>query len=488
MTTSTSTNDIGCQEPTFRRALPYVATKGDSCIAFAQNEMHLDLDEWQKNWLRDSLAFRPDGLYTHMRNGLFVPRQNGKTGVVEARIAWGASVKGEKILYTAHDGSTVEKLLERLKEFFGEKANDPECRFRRLNKKVKRTRMKNGKEAFFFKNGGAIYLSTRTNSSKRGYTVDVVVFDESQELQSAQAKALSPTTTSAPGGNPQIYFLGTPPGPECRGDVIAAMRRNVIDGIGTKDTSWCEWAVDDVGDVYDVERMKRVNPAFGIRITERSILNVMGTLADDLSRAQECLGYWLPRDRANAVISAAEWDSCFTDDPPNGGAVVYAVKFSIDGMTGVVAACAVEDGKPAHVEIVDVRSMAYGMEWFERFFLERKNAPVVLDGGGNAKDLYGRLLNAGYRKKRLKCPTVNEFKAATSGFVNAVREGTVTHYVDAELDASATRCDRRAIGKDGFGFDSTTYGEAALVEACCLAHWGATKTDMAIKRETGVCF
>lgn len=71
---------------------------------------------------------------------------------------------------------------------------------------------------------------------------------------------------------------------------------------------------------------------------------------------------------------------------------------------------------------------------------------------------------------------MQDMTTAISMFVNAVRERAVTHFDQGPLNAAMTRCAKRPIGKDGFGFADTPEGDATAAEAVALAYWGAVTT------------
>ena len=90
-------------------------------------------------------------------------------------------------------------------------AGDPAAKFPELNALVKEVRRTNGQEAIVLKNGGSVEFVARTKGSGRGYSVDVLVIDEAQELTEDQLAAMLPTISAS--SNPQILYTGTPPGP-----------------------------------------------------------------------------------------------------------------------------------------------------------------------------------------------------------------------------------------------------------------------------------
>lgn len=180
-------------------------------------------DPWQQTVLDDWLAYDDDGTYAHDTCGLAVPRQNGKNGVLEVRELYGAAVEGEKILHTAHEVKTARKAFLRLCSFFENESEYPE-----MAEIVKAIRKTNGQEAIELTNGGSIEFSARSKGAARGFTVDVVVCDEAQELTDDQLEALMPTSSAGPLQNSQLILLGTPPGPTTNGDVFPRTRRNAL--------------------------------------------------------------------------------------------------------------------------------------------------------------------------------------------------------------------------------------------------------------------
>lgn len=469
----------GCQKPTYRFIQEYEISLDEYADKIMQ-ALGITLDEWQRPILRDWLAVDASGQYVHMRCVLVVPRQNGKTLIIEARILFGVILKREKILYTAQDYSTVTKLFDRLKEYFGDKANDPEAQYPDLNRLVKSVRKSIGKEAIFFKNGAVIYLSTRTKTAKRGYTVDVFIGDEAQELTEGQAKALLSTASSGEQGNPQYIYAGTPPDAESAGDVLPSMREKAHSKQG-RDLTYTEWSTPEVGEIFDIDRWYRYNPSLGIRLSERALYGIAETFTDPTSFAQECLGYFLPTGgQIKTVVPIEDWNACIAD-PPSDGEVFFAVKFSPGGEEGVVAACLKpdDDNKPYYVEIVAIEALVYGTAIFERFCMDVAHGVrrIVVDGAGTAEDFRISMKNRGFPIKKLLRIQAADAICAYAGFVNAISSMRIRHMGQTPLANAVTKTAERRIGSNGaFGFATTEDGDATVVEAAALAYWIANKT------------
>lgn len=472
----------GCQQPTFHRSLPYKKSLGDTAIKLS-TALGSPLDEWQRDTIRDWLAVDPETKrYIHRRCGLAVPRQNGKTLLIEMRVHIGIAL-GEMILYTAHDYSTVTQLFDRMKGFYGEKARDPEAKYPELNKMVRSVRKGTGKEAIFFSNGAAIYFSTRTKSAKRGFTVDVVIADEAQELNDSHLKAMLSTASAGPRHNPQYIYCGTPPTPESTGTFFQHLRKTVHEK-QPDDLCWAEWALvlDDPRrleeQIDDEEWWWRTNPALGVRISIETVRSERDTYTEPLSFAQERLCFFMLEIEAEHVISAADWESCTTYDPPADGVMTVGIKFAPDGSSGSLSICIrPQSGKP-YIECIDNRSMSGGAAWFERWVVARKDkiSEVWVDGRTYAAALAQRLSASGMKKRAVKLPSTSDVVAANSMLVDAVSSGAIEHYDQEALADSATLSAKRTIGKDGFGFDSTQTCDATLIESCALAHRAAMTT------------
>lgn len=490
-----SSTPSGNQAPTFRLALPYDRTQGGA-VADLMGGLGVRLFPWQRAVMDDWMAVADGGRYVHRRCVLEVPRQNGKTALVEGRIIAGAAAKGESFLYTAHDYSTVAKLFDRLRHFFGDTANDPEAAYPDLNRMVRSVRKAIGKEAVFLKNGAAIYLSTRTKNAKRGYTVDVVIVDEAQALVDEQSKAIMSTSTAAPLGNPQFVFLGTPPGPEFPNSVFGAMRARARAGEDAGDLAFSEWSVDEVGDVDDRARWRRVNPTMGYLIDEDTLATLRTIFTEDLSFAQECLGYWLPAGRAvERVLPEADWSAARREPPAPEASDVecLAVKFSPDGSAGAVAAAVRQaDGSvfaeiPGDWAVFDAtEGIPAAASWLAA--RGRTAAQIVVDGKAHSADMADRLRTARVPGPCIVEPAPGDVAAACSMLAAGIAEGTVAHGGQPGLDAAVALAEKRPIGAaGGFGFrcEGDPAAEAAC-EALALAAWAARTTKRNPRRKARV--
>ena len=506
---------VGCQEPTFHVAAPYSVTMGRFMAEWERVNKGVTLNPWQVSILDDWLALGPGLKYVHPRGGLEVPRQNGKTEDGLARIDWGVAVlplvrrkaglsfRGERILYSAQSYSTVVEIFERMQKYYGTKANDPKCAYPRLNRMVKSVRKAISKEAIFFKEeygGGVVYFATRTNQSNLGFTVDVILGDEAQELTEIQQKAFLSTPSSAPLKNSQIIYMGTPPTPDSKGDVFQGIRSDVVDGTddGTYGAiCWSEWSVSDLmpegeegfGDHLDEEVWWRVNPGMGTNLQPSAPRVELGFYRQPLTFAQQRLGYWLPKAKAERTfLDAKDWDACLVPKEgalgPRDGKAALGVKFSPDGELVAWSVCVAPDSGAPFVELVGLDDVAAGVDEAFAYAIEHRRdlARVVIDGQTGTADFAERLVKAGMHKRRVCEAGTGGYIDACSMLTTAVKKHELAHIASPALDEPARTARRRKVGRSGIGADDGPDVPCAPIESAALALWGA-RTARKIDKE-----
>lgn len=466
----------GSQEPRIRIAEDYEFSYGGDAGELA-GAYGLTPDPWQQTVLDDWLAVDEDGKYVHDTCGLSVPRQNGKNGVLEVRELYGMTVVGERILHTAHEVKTARKAFLRLLSFFENEREYPE-----LVEVVKCIRKTNGQEAIELTNGGSIEFSARSKGAARGFTVDVVICDEAQELSDDQLEALMPTSAAGPLQNSQLILLGTPPGPTTNGDVFPRTRKGAF-GENAEGTSWLEWSVDEVGDVFEESRWEETNPALGYRLTRKAIEKEIKTMSPD-GFARERLGWWAA-DIANACFKVKDWEklaATFTDEEVEEQAEwkrALGVKFSADGATASIAIAIWSQGATPHVEVIESDSTAFGIAWAVETVTRmwEKVSLIAVDGKSNAQTFINELKDEGVSKKAVLLAGAAHVITASSMIVNAVGSGELTHNNQPALNDAVAIAQKRKIGADGgYGFKSANDTDVTPLEAAALALW-AVKTS-----------
>ena len=459
---------LGGQRPTFEKVGDYASTRGPEAVKMfeAYGRRYYDSQKYEMELF---FARDDDGSFAALSIGINKPRQNGKSFGCRDYCIWMAAVEGKSVLYTAHHGRTVRKMFKEMCDFI-ESHEDFKDELDYIYKA-------GGYEGIYFKNGACIEFQTRTDSGGRGGTYQIIVFDEAQELTTAQQDAVLPTASAAGEiddgeADPQMIYIGTTPGPNNAGTVFRDMHDRAHDGDTT--VWWLEWAasgtsLDDV-DIDSVDLWYACNPAMGRRMSERVVRNEHDTMSKD-GFARERLGWWSPTaGLPDFAIPANKFESLAIDNPPTEGRAAYGVKFSPDGAEVSLAAARLHDER-VYVEQIRRESMALGLGWLAEWIAARKTTGCccVIDGKAGAQALVDKLgvMPLGY----IVTPSSAQVIAACTTLLDNVNEGTLEWYrPQADLLDSAITSTRRKIGPaGGWGFG----GENPIpIEAASLALWG----------------
>lgn len=177
--------------PRIRVVPPVYETIGDEMIEVA-GELGFVPDRWQE------LCFKDIGLVADDRPAareavVSASRQNGKTMVgIVCAATWAA--QGLRVLYSAHAYATAREahrvLLHRLPENWGTKATAA-----------------HGDEAIRFRTGGEIIFRTRTAGGLRGFSIDRLILDEAQILDTAEVRAIVPTYRARESKRSILYLM-----------------------------------------------------------------------------------------------------------------------------------------------------------------------------------------------------------------------------------------------------------------------------------------
>lgn len=404
---------------------------------------------WQKSIIRRWMALDDDGKWANPDCGLSVPRQNGKTEMLICRIIGGMVFKGECLVYTAHQTTTVDEIKRRVLRFFYDA--QPEIRDLLTSEFDKEPKSFDFVE---LRNGGRCIFRTRTRSSGLGYTSDTLLHDEAQEMNDAHEEALRPTISAGRQHNPQVIMAGTPPTAGSAGTVFIRARRNVLQG-KSENFCWQEWSVDTITATDDVDAWYATNPSLGYFVSERAIQAESTTMSQDSFNKMR-LGWYAGLDDKR-VISDDEWNALAVKEVklPENPQLAYAVKFAPD-RSAVTLAVGVIMGEKIHVEVIERKRMSDGQAWLVRWLLDRwrKANCIVVDGAAGQGLLVEELLRSEPKiKKRLLTPNVKEAGSAYAAFYQAIQDGTLTHYNQPLLNSAIRTAKRRDIGKDGmFGY------------------------------------
>lgn len=450
---------LGSQEPSARITPPYTTTDGPDAERIIRAG-GIRLDPWQSETLADWMAMTPAQKWACSNCGGSVPRQNGKTALLNVRAGSGMLLYNEQVIYTAHLQKTATETFEELAALF----EAP-----KLKRYVKDIKTALGREQIILQNGARIKFLARTRNGGRGQHGDLLIFDEAQELDdNAQASFIPAISASL---NPQVIYVGTPPGPETPGTVFRGIREKAMNG-KTRTTAWFEFSVEEIGDVTDQSRWAATNPALGRRILLSTIESEVEQMAPD-TFARERLGWWTPVETGiDHAIPPELWEACKSQELKPEGKTAYGVKFSIDGSEVSLCGAVIPKEGPARITLIERKPTGLGVQWLADWLNARyKEASCIVIDGRNGVDVLVDKISGTWRAKgSVIRPRVKDILASVGTLTNALGEQTVTWYYEQEsLRESALSATKRPLGGGwGFGGDNST-----PIEAAALALWGA---------------
>ncbi|MCQ9367350.1 hypothetical protein NQ036_03695 [Brevibacterium sp. 91QC2O2] len=436
----------------------------DRCASFG-----VGFDRWQTGIGQVALGKRETGKYAAGIGGVVmsIPRQVGKTYLIGWMLFALATILPKlTIIWTAHRTRTADETFMDMSAM---------AKRRRAAKHVANIRSGNGRQEIEFTNGSRILFGARESGFGRGFAkVDVLVLDEAQILSEKAMEDMVPATNAAPNG--LVFMMGTPPRPTDPGEVFTNRRQKALDG--NENTLYVEMSADKDANPDDRRQLRKANPSYPHRTSEEAIQRMRDLLGPD-SFKREGLGIWDETLKRKHPIPKARWDK-LRGTPPDEGIDAFGIRFSADGAEVALAAARRDPDGQLFVEGIRSAPMSAGTQWLVDFLVDRKDtaAQFVIDGRNGVGYLVEALREEGVRNKRLIwTPTADQVITAHTMFLEAVKQGTLSHSGQPELDAQVEGAGRRAIGKaGGWGWEAPEDGSVTLLEAATTAAWAAKTT------------
>lgn len=475
---------VGSQVPRLALVPEQASTADADDALYLASRYGLTADDWQEFVLRAWMGTKSDGLWAAPRNGLVMPRQNGKNASLEIRELYGMLQLGERIVHTAHLVKTARKAMERLYWFF-----DNPRKFPKLAKEVKTIRKANGQEIIALHNGASIEFIARSRVSGLGFSADLMIFDEAQELTEEQLAALLPTVSAS--HNRQIIYTGLPPGPLADGGVFTRLRDTALSGTAGR-LSWLEWGVEDVSaDLDDPAVWAQANPGMGIRLSHDTILDERADM-DDERFARERLGMWSARS-SNRVISNDSWiavaDSALVDA---GGEVGIGIDVNPDRTKCTISGASFDIRGLPYLDVLEGRTGS--PDWavaFVKGICDRNSArAVVVDAASPANTLVEPLRAAGIT---VSLTGPRQMGVACAMTYDKILGGELLHMNQTALNMAVAAARKRSIGTEGaWGWNrKSAESDITPLVAASLALWGLLSSEITTpkKPRTGkACF
>lgn len=424
-------------------------------------EYGIKLLEWQKaivyRWM--ALDWNEEDqrwLWTNPKAGLLVPRQNGKTEIIIARIIGGMIFMDEALIYTAHSDKTVDEVKRRVQNFFYQAEEEiRDLLTGEFDKEPKSL------DYIELRTKGRCVFRTRTRTGGLGTTNDTLILDEAQEETDAQQEALLPTISAGKSQNQQILRAGTPPSGGGSGTVFIRIRQNVIEG-KDHDTCWQEWSVELLTDPSDQEAWYMANPSLGYHLMVAAVRNEAADMAIDSFNKMRLS--WIAGLESKRAITDGMWsrlkvDKVTLEENPK---LVYCIKFAPDGSAVSLGVGVYMPNGMVHIEILERKPMSAGTYWITNWLFAkpqnrwRKAKKIIVDGASGTQLLVEELVRTDKRiSKRILTPNVKDAGAAYGAFQTGVEQRQLTHIDQPGLNGSIKTAKKRSIGKDGmFGYAS----------------------------------
>lgn len=407
------------------------------------------LDSAQRLAVELMMAETSDGRWAAQTTGRAVSRQNGKGDEIEVVEAWGLIARGEWIIHTTHEEPTAKSAFERMVGFL---SSHPD-----LERKVDRTIAGNGPKIIYMAKsagGGRITYRTRTGAGARGLDdLSRLVVDEAQHVQGEMLASSSPTQAVNP--NPQTNYIGSA-GVDGKSDWWWNLRVRALKDTGGA-FSWLEHSAERLElspdgrvlqippeDVTDRAVWALANPALGTRIPERFLAEQLENLGPALF-AREHLCVWDPYPGASeGFLPFDQWGKLVISPPESQRTVCYGLS-----ATETSATFSSASRLPNGDLYMDVVEHKQGTSWVvdsarERFL--RKRIPVRVHPGGPEGAFVRPLREAGVEVIEV---TPRDYQHACGEILDTVKNGTIHHLGQSELDRAVRAVERRDVGQEG---------------------------------------
>jgi hypothetical protein len=451
----------GNQTPSVVYPQPYVSTDADLAVDLVQSYAGTP-DEWQKYCLDLILGKRENGLWCANTVGISVPRQNGKNYILEVFELYVTVILGLRVYHTAQEERTSREHFKRMKKYF---EDVPE-----LRREVKKISNTNGDFHVELHNGGMLYLGTRTKNASRGFSVDILIMDEAQHLDSEALEALGPIISASK--NPMQIFTGTPPGPSMSSEVFSNLRKHGVDQ-SMPLMIWLEWSADDDADLDSEEAWAQANPGYPLRISKETIQRERATNVNDDAFARERLGMW-PQKASTGVIDMKQWLDLTDNKAQMENPVVFGLHVNADRDRASICAAGYSrklvDGQwevRTHIDVVTEVGTTWVVDKMAELAKTHRNFGVVIDNKSQAAALKRDLQRAKVRVIELNFP---ERARADADFLEAIQLGNVSHGNQEALTEACAIAEKRWSNEQWLWSNKTTGGDITPLVASSMAY------------------
>ena len=464
---------VGNQIPTINTIPDFDGGRGDEAMEFLAL-VGIDLDPWQEHILRASLNTRGGGdspaRWAATEIGLIVPRQCGKTVIAELRELVGLFVLGEQLqIHSAQLFSTAkESFLRQVARI--RKVPD-------LHSMVHKFRTGNDNVSIELKNGSRLMYQARGNDPSRGFSADLVVYDEAYGLTAEVIAASMMTLSARP--NPQLWYCSST-GMEDSEFLYRVRERGLS---CAPRLAFFEFSASPGCDPQDRDEWYKAIPALGIRIEEEFIESEGRALDWGKQFRRERLGLWADNSLRD-VLPLDWWEACGEPESViNDDDFVVGVDVSPFRDRASVAVCGLTADGRRQVEVIETgRGTDWICDYVEKLTMSsRPPSKIAIQGGGSPGSFIAPLQQLGVE---LVVLGPSDIGRATGEFFDSVRDRKLVHLSDPVVYSALANSTRYSIGSKEGGNESPAWGfsrkdqsssDITPIVACCYAFYGMSK-------------
>lgn len=473
---------------------------GDSLKEF-HKAINLNLFDWQEFQIEQLFSVAVDSdKWACTEAGSLCARQNGKGEVLAAYAIDHLFIfprpdnKPKTILYSAHEYKTAEEGFRRIKGII--EASPA------LMSKVEHIYDSSGKQEIILKprkgqvRGDRLKFISRAKNSGRGFTADVLILDEAQELSVASYDSLMYTQTTIP--NPQVFMVGTVPDESNDCEVFTGLRDRGRSPSGENPTTlWMEYSPEGAEDYEQAQKIDASDPKLWGQANPSMIQLIpietiqeqyeRDTSASKESFKRERLSIWSSRPPEEETtlndIDLEAWESTANPRALHGENLVLSVQVADNGGHASISACSQQPDGTYYVEHITTQLQTRWVSGKLKSLMSELGAvSLVLD----EKKCASIIPDLKREKIKFFSARPSEIAGAFSLFVELANDRQLIHRGQASLTESLKKAIPRKVGSYGFTWDASDPQEPVTpTQSATLALFGCINY-LNIKPKRGV--
>ncbi len=328
-----------------------------------------------------------------------------------------------------------------------------------------------------------MHFTTRTKGAGRGWSADLLVYDEAQDLPEEALAASFPLLRAM--SNPQVWYTGSAVDQQVDRDgvVFARVRERGLAGTDPR-LAYLEWSADLAMNEVNAEAISdpalwaQANPALGIRIEAQHVVQERAAMSSRKFAVELlAVGDW-PRTEEGPVkiIPTEIWRACedLESEEAEGARLCFAFDAPPDQSVGTICLSAKREDGLDHIEFVE---QDRGTAWLPRRMqelYEKYHRPLIVCDGR----VVGPLL-PDFKELKVKVlvATPKEYTAACGMFYAATGAGsdlsTLRHLGQEELDTAVEGAAKRPMGDAWLWSRKNSTVDISPLVGCTLALWGS---------------